>query len=119
MLTVLIKFLKLGKLMGFLTDKTIKDYQVSSERIDKIILYVDMILSSNFWIYKKVCLRRALTLYYFLRKQNFEVQVYYGLKKTTQDKIDAHAWIVHNGVAFAENNVAGLKDFSVTYIYPS
>jgi len=123
-LPILTRFLSLEKLMKLLTpaNEKMNNTKISESQIEKTVKFTDFILNRNFWIYKKLCIKRALTLYYFLRKKRFEVQVFYGVKKLDvkyDDEITGHAWLVHKGKMFAENDHNSTNDFTVTYVYPT
>src|SRR4030042_4337421 len=73
-LPFLIKLLSIPRLMKTLTPETRKSNGalIHRELKDKIVKYTDYILSRNFLVYKSSCLKRALTLYHFLRKVDID-----------------------------------------------
>jgi hypothetical protein len=92
---------------------------------DKIIKYTDYILGRNFWIYKRTCLNRSLTLYHFFRRLNIDIQICFGIRykknsvDTTKKKIiEGHAWLLHNGESVSEANSEMIGTYKMTYCFP-
>ena len=117
-LPFLIKFLKIQKLMYFLSIKG-KNNRNYSE--DKIVKYTDYILTRSFLFYKKTCLNRSIILYRFLNKAGIKVKLNIGIKRvpTGSKKTDliGHAWLTCNGNYYAESIPQETESYIKTYEY--
>ena len=51
--------------------------------------------------YRATCLRRSLALWWLLRRRGIPAEIRIGVRKD-QGKLDAHAWVEHNGQALNE-----------------
>ena len=92
---------------------------------EKIVKYTDYILSQNWLIYKKNCLKRSLILYHFLRKHGIEAHICMGVKKENSSceaesevYLQGHAWLTYKGDIFLENNPLSEDDYKQTYCFP-
>lgn len=72
-LPVLLKVFSLKKLMGILSSDS-KEAQIK-DRAEKVLELTNLVLYRDFWIYKNICLKRSLALYYFLSRMGHEVNI--------------------------------------------
>ena len=65
------------------------------------------------------CLLRSLTLFKFLRRQGWPVEIHFGVKKTDDESPDitGHSWLVLEGDFFLESE-SQQDSFKTTYYYP-
>ncbi|NIS08594.1 MAG: lasso peptide biosynthesis B2 protein [Candidatus Dadabacteria bacterium] len=78
-LPLLLKIFSLKRLMELLSSESKEEQRL--KQAGKVLELTNLILYRDFWIYKNVCLKRSLTLYYFLSKMGQDVNIYYGVKK--------------------------------------
>jgi len=90
---------------------------------DKILQLTNLILSRNIFVYRNICLKRSLTLYYFLSRMGQSVIIYYGVKRDTEpnnddEVLDGHSWIKLNGKIFNDGDKDAPETYHITYSYP-
>ena len=118
-LPLLLKLFSLKKLMEVLSSDSKENRDVDA---DKILQLTNLILHRDVFIYKNICLKRSLTLYYFLSRMGQRVNIYYGVKKdaelNNEDQVlDGHSWIELNGEIFNEGDKDAPKTYHITYSY--
>ena len=126
-LPLLIELLTVTCLMKTLTPGT-KNFNSELNRQElknKIVKYTDYILSKNFWVYRGTCLNRSLTLYHFFRRLGIDIQICFGIRYKKnfyntmgKQKIEGHAWLIHNGDFFLESNSEMTRTYKMTYCFP-
>lgn len=125
-LPVLVKLLPLPRLMKLLSGRTkgsagFGDAENYAKRTAK---YTDYLLSRDFWIYRKTCLKRSLVLYHFLRPAIRDLGICFGVrtrKEFPRDKcrmLEGHAWLTREGEIFLEDNPDLTGKFTVTFRFP-
>ena len=57
--------------------------------------------ASRYGAIRATCLEESLTLWYLVKKQGVAVSLRIGVRKV-QDKLEAHAWVEHGGVALGQ-----------------
>ena len=120
-LPLLIKFLSIQKLLKLLTPKDVKSYQNQERAKEMVVKYTDYILGRNYWMYKKICLKRSLILYHFLKKLGMNIRICFGVKLPDgkiKSKLEGHAWLVYQGDIFLERDVEMTKSYKITYCFP-
>ena len=123
LLPLLLKLFSLKKLMQLLSSDSKENRDVDA---DKILRLTNLILHRDVFIYKNICLKRSLTLYYFLSRMGQKVNIYYGVKKdaelNNEDEdavLDGHCWIKLNGKIFNDGDKNAPKSYHITYSYPN
>jgi hypothetical protein len=127
LLPLIVKFLPLPRSMQIITpSKTHRYIKIKNSAQEKIVQYTDYILNLNVWIWRTTCLKRSLLLYRFLKKMGMNVQVCFGVKFTkgmiSNDKnrnLDGHAWLLLNGEIFLEKNIDMVREYKITYCFPT
>ena len=119
-LPLLLKLFSLKKLMEVLSSDSKENRDVDA---DKILKLTNLILHRDIFIYKNICLKRSLTLYYFLSRMGQNVNIYYGVKKDTElnnedQGLDGHSWIKLNGEIFNDGDKNAPDIYHITYSYP-
>lgn len=119
-LPLLLKLFSLKKLMEVLSSDSKENRDVDA---DKILKLTNLILHRDIFIYKNICLKRSLTLYYFLSRMGQNVNIYCGVKKDTElnnedQGLDGHSWIELNGEIFNEGDKDAPETYHITYSYP-
>ena len=120
-LPLLLNMFSLKKLMELLSSKSNGVNDLA--HADKVLKLTNLILHRNILMYKNICLKRSLTLYYFLSRMRQSVNIYYGVKKDTELKgehstLDGHSWIELNGKIFNDGDKDAPKMYHITYSYP-
>ena len=123
LLPLLLKLFSIKKLMQLLSSDSKENRDVDA---DKILRLTNLILHRDVFIYKNICLKRSLTLYYFLSRMGQKVNIYYGVKKdaelNNEDEdavLDGHCWIKLNGQIFNDGDKNAPKSYHITYSYPN
>ena len=126
-LPLFMRFSSLPTMMRTLTPdcKEGKDNQQRDTTAGKIIKYTEYVLNRNFWIYKRTCLKRSLTLYYFLRRAGINTQIFFGVRfdnnqaqSRVEKEFQAHAWLVLDGKMYLEKHPVLTQFYKKTYCYP-
>jgi hypothetical protein len=120
-LPLLLNLFSLKKLMEVLSSDSKENRDVDA---DKILQLTNLILHRDVFIYKNICLKRSLTLYYFLSRMGQRVNIYYGVKKDTKPGhdvhiLDGHSWIELNGEIFNDGDKDAPDIYHITYSYPN
>jgi len=123
-LPLLLKLLTLKKLMEVLSSESNKNNNNTTTEADKILQLTNLILNRNIFVYRNICLKRSLTLYYFLSRMGQKVNIYYGVKKDAElnnedEVLDGHSWIELNGGIFNDGDKDAPKSYHITYSYPN
>jgi hypothetical protein len=72
-----------------------------TEQIEKIVQYVDTLLSAGRRFPRPGCLTRGLTLYYFLKQAGVDVKIFFGMG-TMNGEFSGHCWLTKDGEPFLE-----------------
>ncbi len=115
MVPLLLRTLSMDKLMKVLEPGKQKDHKEDMQAAKFIDVYVRKVLRLNPVNEGKICLKRSLVLYRFLRMYNIPARFMVGVKKE-QGKLTGHAWIEIRGQHFQdplEN-----ANYTVTFSYP-
>ena len=126
LLPAMVRLFSLPMLMKMLTPRDLRVCKdQDSESRDKIVKFADYLLNRNFWIFRSTCLKRALVLYYFLRRSGMDVQVCFGVRSNAkssdrkrQNVLEGHAWLLYSGNIFLERDAKATKTYTMTYSFP-
>ena len=116
-LPLLLRFLSLPRLMRVLTPATpvsgfSPDLHPAAERIN---VYVIKIMSLNANNLGRMCLKRSLVIYRFLRLRRIPARFYVGVRKEG-DRLIGHSWIEIEGRHFYDTQDGIL--YAVTFCCP-
>jgi len=119
-LPLLLKLFSLKKMMELLSSDLKENSKIDA---DKVLKLTNLILHRNIFMYKNICLKRSLTLYYFLSRMGQSVIIYYGVKKGDKldedaSVLDGHSWIKLNGEIFNDGDKNAPETYHITYSYP-
>ncbi len=126
-LPVVLKLFSLPRFMKLFTPRSMNVYEGfdMEESKSKVIKFTDYVLSRKYLMYKNICLRRSLVLYYFLRKLGVNVNICFGVRYnkrqpvvSTHKKLEGHAWLLYNGEIFLERNTEATKTYKMVYTFP-
>lgn len=113
LLTPLIRMFKMPRLLQLLTPNAIGPKTWSR---DKVVDFTDSILGQESFIYRRNCLKRTLSLYYFLSRLGLPIQVNFGVRKG-EENLEGHGWLTLEGKPYLEPSPNKL-DFKVIYSFP-
>lgn len=87
---------------------------------DEILLagWVDRLLSRLPGPWRKSCLKRALVLYYLLRRGGRPAELRIGVRRDQEGKLAAHAWLVRQGVPVLEEGADHVDSYQVLTGFP-
>ncbi len=126
-LPILVKWHTLPRLMNRLTPLNIQTLKHSAADLTKakIVTYTDFILSWGVGVWKRTCLKRSLVLYHFLRDVGMPVYICFGVripasagKIAAHGRLEGHAWLLHEGGIFLENDPDMTRTYKETYRFP-
>jgi hypothetical protein len=127
LLPVIVKLLPLPEAMKMFTPaRSYRHTAYKNDAQEKIVRYTEYILNLNIFVWRTTCLKRSLLLYRFLSKIGLDIQVCFGVRfsknKMSEDKgtnLDGHAWLLLDGEVFLEKDIEIVKEFKVTYCFPT
>ena len=126
-LPILVKWNTLPRLMNRLTPLNILTLKHSAADLTsaKIVKYTDFILGWGVGVWKRTCLKRSLVLYHFLRDVGMPVHICFGVripaaagKQAAHGRLEGHAWLLHEGGIFLENDPDMTRTYMETYRFP-
>ena len=79
-------------------------------RLDRIVRYTDALLP------RRTCMRSAITLYYFLRREGMQLGICFGVA-LEKGSLRGHCWLVKDGQPFLEREDP-LPTFTPIYAFP-
>jgi len=112
---LLLKFLSMDKLMKVLTPRKSKSLEDDMETARLLDAYVSKSLRVRPENRGKMCLKRSLVLYRFLRMYNVPARLMIGVRKE-QGELTGHSWIEVRGRHF-QDPLENVK-YTVTFSYP-
>ena len=80
--------------------------------------WVDQRLSDLPRPWRRTCLKRAAVLYYLLRRSGRPVHLHIGVRKGSAGELQAHAWLVRDGVPILEPDQSEHRGFAVIAAFP-
>lgn len=85
----------------------------------RTVKITDLLLRFRLLLRYGKCFLRSLTLFKFLRRQGWPVEIHFGVRKTGEadGSITGHSWLVLDGERFMEPE--GEEIYTTTYSFPS
>jgi len=83
---------------------------------DELARAIDLLLSTDIFIFKPVCWKRAAVLHRYLSRSGIATRIIFGVRNETGGKVTGHAWLEANGQPILES---APPDYVVTYSFPS
>ena len=105
----------LPRLLAFLEPRALST-DPDPVKVDRIIRYTDALLVGRGPLPRRSCLRRAVTLYYFLRREGMQLGICFGVSPSGED-LAGHCWLVRDGEPFLEEGDP-LSTFIPMYSFP-
>lgn len=117
---VALRLFSIPRLMRICTPRYLQVYEDRNRENlrAKAVKFTDYILGWNALRCRNTCLKRALVLYYFLRKWGMDVRVCFGVRYAAHKRLDGHAWLLYQGDIFLERNTERTKAYTQTYCFP-
>ena len=106
---------KLPRLLALLEPRS-PSKDPDSLRVDRIIRYTDALLPGRGPFPRRSCFRRAVTLYYFLRREGIELGICFGVSPSAEG-LTGHCWLVRDGEPFLERDDPRAV-FTPMYFFP-
>jgi hypothetical protein len=91
--------LKLSRVQALLEPKGRSS--ANRDRVEKIAAYVEMAIQKGAPLVRPGCLTRAVTRYYFFRRDGMDVSLCFGMGQVQKEFV-GHCWLVRDGVPFME-----------------
>ena len=85
-------------------------------KVERIIRYTDALLVGRGPLPRQSCFRRAVTLYYFLRREGMELGICFGVSPSAEG-LAGHCWLVKDGEPYLERGDPRAV-FTPTYSFP-
>ncbi len=80
--------------------------------------WVDRLLRRLPEPWRRSCLKRAIVLYYLLRRVGRPAELRIGVRRDPEGKLAAHAWLVRNGVPILEEGADHVDAYQVLTDFP-
>ena len=89
----------------------------SQQTIDpeKLARTIDLLLSSDVWLFKPICWKRAAVLHRYLARNGTQTRIIFGVRNDTAGQVTGHAWLEADGQPILE---ATPPEYITTYKYP-
>ncbi len=113
LLTPLIRMFKLPRLLQLLTPKKVTPKRWA---VDQIVSFTDTIMEQEKFIYRRNCLKRTLTLYFFFSRLGLPIQVNLGVRKEDK-KLAGHGWLTLEGKPYKEPT-PNKPAYKIIYSFP-
>lgn len=107
--------LSLPRLFRLLESKSTRKAPARAQE-ERIVRYTDALLANRGPLPHRSCLRRAITLYYFLSREGAQLEVCFGVAPSNGN-LGGHCWLVRDGEPFLESGDP-LATFTPMYTFP-
>ncbi len=77
---------------------------------------VDALLSTDVFVFRRSCWKRAAILHRYLALQGIESRINFGMRKDPDGGLSGHAWLERSGQAILETSP---PDYTITYSFPA
>ncbi len=75
--------------------------------------WVDSVLSRLPGPWQRTCLKRALVLYYLLRRAGHAAELHIGVRRGQRQPLEAHAWLERDGAPVLEADADHIGSYQV------
>jgi len=111
-----VKFSSFPKLFKTLTpSERPRTLSGEKETQELLVRALDRVLRVDFLTFTTICWKRSAVLYRFLRLAGQPARLLVGVRKTSDGKLDGHAWVEIDGVPIAEKT---MPQYSISLSYP-
>jgi hypothetical protein len=77
---------------------------------------IDLVLSTDVWIFKPICWKRAAVLHRYLSQNGTRTRIIFGVRNDATGKVTGHAWLEAEGLPILEKTP---PEYVATYRFPS
>jgi hypothetical protein len=95
------------------TDRPVLVDPANKERLAHAI---DLLLSTDVWIFRPVCWKRAAVLHRYLSRSGTKTRIIFGVRNDPAGKVTGHAWLEAEGQPIFETTP---PEYVATYRFPS
>ena len=95
------------------TDRPALTDPADQERLARAI---DQLLSTDVWIFKPICWKRAAVLHRYLSRNGTPTRIIFGVRNDRSGKVTGHAWLEAEGQPILETTP---PEYVATYSFPS
>jgi hypothetical protein len=88
----------------------------SADSQQRLARLVDQLLSSDIFLFKPICWKRAAVLHRYLSRHGIKTRIIFGVRNDLEGKVAGHAWLEADGEPILESTP---PDYVVTYRFPS
>ncbi len=113
--TILMKRLPMPRVLQIVTPRRSRSATAESVNANRRAQILDWLLSRNILCFTPTCWKRAPVLYRYLALSGIQTCIVFGVRPSTGEKLDGHAWLEKDGKAILEKT---LPDYVVTYSFP-
>jgi len=82
---------------------------------DELARAIDLLLATDFLIFKPICWKRAAVLHRYLSRSGIPTRIIFGVRNENDGKVAGHAWLEREGHPILENTP---PEYVVTYSFP-
>jgi hypothetical protein len=79
---------------------------------ERLARSIDLLLSSDVWVFKPICWKRAAVLHRYLA----QTRIIFGVRNDDSGKVTGHAWLESEGRPILETTP---PEYITTYTFPS
>lgn len=90
-------------LIRILTSKKVVPRELPPGFVDRLIYFTKALLNKRILFLQPNCMIQSLVLYKILKKNNFAIQLFFGIRKE-HEKLDGHCWLELDGDIILEND---------------
>ena len=83
---------------------------------EKFARAIDLLLSTDVWIFKPICWKRAAVLHRYLSRSGTQTRIIFGVRNDPGGKVTGHAWLEAEGQPILETTP---PEYVATYRFPS
>jgi hypothetical protein len=83
---------------------------------ERLAAALDRILSTNIFVFRPLCWKRAAVLHRFLTANGVVTRICFGVRTEADGKVAGHAWLESEGKPILERE---FPNYVITYTFPS
>jgi hypothetical protein len=83
---------------------------------EKFARAIDLLLSSDVWVFKPICWKRAAVLHRYLARSGTPTRIIFGVRNDRSGTVTGHAWLEAEGQPILETTP---PEYVATYRFPS
>jgi hypothetical protein len=83
---------------------------------EKFARAIDLVLSTDVWVFKPICWKRAAVLHRYLARNGTPTRIIFGVRNDRSGTVTGHAWLEAEGQPILETTP---PEYVATYRFPS